>query len=70
MTTKLESALEPIPNATFRWDDAARGKAEILMPDGHMEAFQASRQQADDPEFVHRKLAMLGFAVRLETTLD
>ena len=69
MTTKLEAALEAIPTATFRWYDAAWGKAEIVMPDGHMEAFQASRQQADDPEFVYRKLAMLGFAAKIENTL-
>lgn len=69
MTTKLESALERVPHASFRWDDAAWGKAEIVMPDGHMEAFQASRQQADDENFVRRKLTMLGFGEKIENTL-
>ena len=66
-TTKLESAIERI-GGTFRWDDAAWGKAEISV-EGHLEVFQASRQQADDPEFVRRKLAMLGFGEKIENTL-
>lgn len=69
LSTRLETALAKIPRATFRWDDAAWGKAEIIMPDGHMEAFSASRQQADDDEFVRRKLAMLGFGEKLPNTL-
>lgn len=67
MTTKLESALDRI-NGTFRWDDSAWGKAEIMV-DGHLEVFAASRQQADDPEFVKRKLALLGFGEKLQNTL-